>query len=234
MVLRLIAGARHVAVGANSPIPAPPRSWRSVARPRRRQSSTAAGSRAQYSGPTAARELFDSAAARAASTCSSSRRADRRRRQHQSHRHRRIADPRCVCPALLARHISISSCRASSSSARSIAPRALVETVDFMIRTGHEPAQRLPPRRPGGAGDRPCPFLLRPGARRFRLESVHPGHSLEEVLDNTGFAFDRPECLPATPAPDRETLALLRGRVRDELAETYPRFAASTFPTPAA
>jgi glutaconate CoA-transferase subunit B len=35
--------------------------------------------------------------------------------------------------------------------------------------------------------------------------------------------------VPQTPAPDAATLALLRGRIRRELAETYPQFA-STLP----
>jgi glutaconate CoA-transferase, subunit B len=64
---------------------------------------------------------------------------------------------------------------------------------------------------------------------RFRLRSIHPGNSLEEILDNTGFAFDRPDFVPETPAPDAATLALMRGRIREEIAETYPRFAATTF-----
>ena len=36
---------------------------------------------------------------------------------------------------------------------------------------------------------------------RFRLDSVHPGHTLEEVQDNTGFDFDRPDAVPQTPPP---------------------------------
>jgi glutaconate CoA-transferase subunit B len=64
---------------------------------------------------------------------------------------------------------------------------------------------------------------------RFRLRSVHPGHSLEEVLDNTGFGFDLSERVPQTPAPDAESLAMMRGSVRGEIAETYPRFAAAAF-----
>jgi glutaconate CoA-transferase subunit B len=66
--------------------------------------------------------------------------------------------------------------------------------------------------------------------RRFRLESVHPHASVDEVLENTGFDFDRPDVVPQTPVPDAETLALIRGPVAREIAETYPRFAASLFP----
>ena len=63
--------------------------------------------------------------------------------------------------------------------------------------------------------------------RRFRLESVHPGHSVEEIRDNTGFEFDCPALVPATPAPDASTLAAIRNRIRSDIAETYPHFAAT-------
>jgi glutaconate CoA-transferase subunit B len=62
---------------------------------------------------------------------------------------------------------------------------------------------------------------------RFRLDSVHPGHSVAEILDNTGFEFDRPDAVPFTPLPDPSMLALIRGEIRREIAETYPRFAAA-------
>ena len=61
--------------------------------------------------------------------------------------------------------------------------------------------------------------------RRFRLDSIHPGHELDEVLANTGFDFDRSDTVPETPQPDAETLALIRGPVAKEIARTYPRFA---------
>ncbi len=64
---------------------------------------------------------------------------------------------------------------------------------------------------------------------RFRMESVHPGHDLDEVIENTGFDFDRPDRAPETPTPDAETLALIRGPVAKEIAQTYPRFAKRLF-----
>jgi glutaconate CoA-transferase, subunit B len=104
--------------------------------------------------------------------------------------------------------------------------RVMVEKVDFISAPGRSDSRVY---RRGG------PFALVTGLAlfdydrgrgRFRLRSVHPGHSLEEVHDNTGFAFDRPERVPTTPLPDAETLALIRGPIRAEIAETYPRFAA--------
>ncbi|RWP38425.1 CoA transferase [Mesorhizobium sp.] len=62
----------------------------------------------------------------------------------------------------------------------------------------------------------------RPG---FRLESVHPGHDLEDVRQSTGFAFAHDQEPRKTKLPDEATLALLRRRVLDELAQTYPGFA---------
>jgi glutaconate CoA-transferase, subunit B len=112
--------------------------------------------------------------------------------------------------------------------------RALVEKVDFISAPGTSAPGTYRPGGPSALVTGLAHFFFDRERRRFRLESVHPGHTLEEVLDNTGFSFDRPERVPATPPPDQIALALLRGRAREELAETYPRFAATTFPTPTA
>jgi glutaconate CoA-transferase, subunit B len=48
---------------------------------------------------------------------------------------------------------------------------------------------------------------------------------VEEIRDNTGFDFDCPRQPPMTPAPDAATLAAIRGSIRGQIAETYPRFA---------
>ena len=54
---------------------------------------------------------------------------------------------------------------------------------------------------------------------------MHPGHTVEEVIENTGFDFDRPASVPETPPPSPETLKLLREVVAPQLAEVYPQFA---------
>ena len=61
--------------------------------------------------------------------------------------------------------------------------------------------------------------------KRFAIESVHPGHTVEEILDNTGFTIRCSRSVPVTSVAGQATLALLRGRIREEIAETYPRFA---------
>lgn len=105
-------------------------------------------------------------------------------------------------------------------------PRVLVDKVDFVSAPGVSPPGVY---RPGG------PVALLTGKALFRfdrarpgftLESLHPGHDLDEVRAATGFAFAHDARPPATPGPDAATLALLRGRVLDELAESYPAFAA--------
>lgn len=105
-------------------------------------------------------------------------------------------------------------------------PRIFVDKVDFVSAPGTSPEGVY---RSGG----PHALLTglglfdfdaaRPG---FRLRSIHPGHDLTEITDATGFAFAHDAAPAATPPPDAATLALLRGRVLDELAETYPDFAA--------
>jgi glutaconate CoA-transferase subunit B len=104
-------------------------------------------------------------------------------------------------------------------------PRVLVERVDFVSAPGTSPPGI---HRPGG------PYALLTGMAlftfdrdkaRFTLTAVHPGHTLADVRAATGFGFDVAPDLQVTPGPDPATLALLRSRVLDELAETYPAFA---------
>jgi glutaconate CoA-transferase subunit B len=61
----------------------------------------------------------------------------------------------------------------------------------------------------------------------FRLRSVHPGFTAEDIRANTGFEYEEATTIPVTPLPDAATLSLLRGRIIDELAESYPAFAGS-------
>jgi len=70
-----------------------------------------------------------------------------------------------------------------------------------------------------------CLFAFDRG--RFRLESVHPGHTVEEIHDHTGFDFDLAATIGETAGPTAEDSALMAGPIRAELAEVYPIFAAS-------
>ncbi|HZP93052.1 MAG TPA: CoA-transferase [Burkholderiales bacterium] len=104
--------------------------------------------------------------------------------------------------------------------------RVMVPKVDFVSAPGVSEASV---HRPGG----PHALLTSLGLfsfdrdrRRFRLQSVHPGHSVDEIRDNTAFDFDCPADVPVTRPPEPGLLAAIRGEIRHEIAETYPRFAA--------
>jgi glutaconate CoA-transferase subunit B len=104
--------------------------------------------------------------------------------------------------------------------------RVLVPKVDFVSAPGMSAPDVYRPGGPHALVTSRCVFAFDRAQGRFRLASVHPGHSTEEVLEHTGFAFDIPELVPPTPAPDEASLALIRGSVGKAIAETYPRFAA--------
>jgi glutaconate CoA-transferase subunit B len=108
-------------------------------------------------------------------------------------------------------------------------PRTLVERVDFVSAPGTSP---------DGAWRRGGPSLLVTSlavmgfdrARaRFSLLSVHPGGSADEVAARTGFAFDRPDEVGETPIPSGARLALLRREIAPKVAEFYPVFAERVF-----
>ena len=113
-------------------------------------------------------------------------------------------------------------------------PRSLVRRVDVISAPGRSPENVY---RRGGPKALVTGLARFSFADRFRLESIHPGHDLAEVRAATGFDFDCPPQPPQTPAPTSDELALIRGRIREEVAETYPVFAAglaSRAPMPAA
>ena len=107
--------------------------------------------------------------------------------------------------------------------------RTLVPKVDFISAPGGSPDNVFRPGGPVALITNRCLFDFDRARRRFRLASVHPGHSVAEVIENTGFDFDRPAEVPTTPAPAPETLHLMRNVVAPQLAEVYPQFAKSVF-----
>jgi glutaconate CoA-transferase, subunit B len=107
--------------------------------------------------------------------------------------------------------------------------RTLVPKVDFISAPGGSPDNVVRPGGPVALVTNRCLFAFDRTQRRFRLASVHPGHSVEEVIENTGFAFDRPAQVPLTAPPSAETLRLMRSTVAPMLAEVYPEFARRVF-----
>ncbi len=107
--------------------------------------------------------------------------------------------------------------------------RSLVEKVDFISAPGRSPPNVYRPGGPIALVTNRCLFGYDRDRGRFRLTSVHPGHTVAEVIEHTGFEFDRPAEVPATPAPSADTLRLLRQTVAGQVAEAYPQFAADVF-----
>jgi glutaconate CoA-transferase, subunit B len=105
--------------------------------------------------------------------------------------------------------------------------RTLVPLVDFISAPGVSEPNVYRPGGPIALVTNRCLFEFADG--RFRLASVHPGHTVEDVIEHTGFDFDRPASVPQTPPPSPETLAMLREIVAPQLAEVYPQFAAQVF-----
>jgi glutaconate CoA-transferase subunit B len=107
--------------------------------------------------------------------------------------------------------------------------RTLVDKVAFVSAPGTSPPGVWRRGGPVALVTPLCHFAFDAARRRFRLASVHPGHTLEEVRDHTGFAFDVTDAVATTPLPDAASLAHLRGTVAPELARIYPKFAATVF-----
>ncbi len=55
-----------------------------------------------------------------------------------------------------------------------------------------------------------CQMDFDPETKRIRLASIHPGVSVQQVLENSGFDLIVPENVPTTELPTCEELALLR------------------------
>jgi glutaconate CoA-transferase, subunit B len=91
-------------------------------------------------------------------------------------------------------------------------PRVLVPKVEFISAAG-SPAALLTGK---------ALFSWQREKRRFRLESVHePG----DIRAQTGFSYDSTDTVPSTALPTAQDLALLRGPVAREMAANYPDFA---------
>lgn len=109
-------------------------------------------------------------------------------------------------------------------------PRTLVKEVDFISAPGFSDDDVY---RPGGPykliTDR-CLFRVNKQKKCFELESVHPGHTVNEILEQTGFEFLLPDNeVPETETPDEATLKVIRGEVAREISEIYPSFASRVF-----
>jgi glutaconate CoA-transferase subunit B len=98
--------------------------------------------------------------------------------------------------------------------------RRFVERVDFITTPGYleGPGSREEAGLPAGTG--PYKVITNmavlgfdPESKRMRVESIHKGHSFEEVQENTGFELLRAPEVVETPEPTAEELRILREEV---------------------
>ena len=107
--------------------------------------------------------------------------------------------------------------------------RVFVPKVDFISAPGTSEEGVYRPGGPYALVSELCLMMFDRQRRRFRLRSIHPGHTLEEVQDNTGFSFDVPKNICETIIPNKKRLELLRKRISPEIAKIYPEFVAKAF-----
>lgn len=102
--------------------------------------------------------------------------------------------------------------------------RVFVPRVDFVTAPGTSPPDVYRPGGLAGVVTDLCVFDFSRERGRLELGSLHPGVSLEDVQARTGFPVHAPASVPSSPTPTGRELELLRGRLREELAEFYPEF----------
>jgi glutaconate CoA-transferase subunit B len=104
--------------------------------------------------------------------------------------------------------------------ATSHSPRVLVERCDWISAVGYgdgSPGFRerhgLPPAGPASIITPLCVFDFDPDTHAARVKSVHPGSSIDEVREHTGFEVAAGADVPVTAGPTPEQLELLRNRI---------------------
>lgn len=102
--------------------------------------------------------------------------------------------------------------------------RLFVEKVDFVSGPGFltGPGAREKAGCPPGGGPRYvitpiCIFDFDDTTKVMRIKSIHPGHTIEEVLSKTGFTPIIPEQIPETEPPTLEEIAFIRKLDKDKL-----------------
>ncbi len=103
--------------------------------------------------------------------------------------------------------------------------RTFVEKVDFITAPGATPASVY---REGGPTLVVTPKAVMSWNRTNRewvLEAVHPGSSVEEVKENTGFNLNISSSFQTTSPPTERELSTLRTTVREKVKRIYPDFA---------
>lgn len=103
------------------------------------------------------------------------------------------------------------------------------EKVDFISSPGVSEPGTYRPGGPHALVTNLCVMTFDKRRARFSLTSTHPGVTVEEVQDNTGFDFNISDDTPVTALPQEDDLALIRGPVAQALSDPYPKFAHEVF-----
>jgi glutaconate CoA-transferase subunit B len=103
-------------------------------------------------------------------------------------------------------------------------PRVLVPKVAFISAPGTSPNNVYRPGGPHALVTSKAVFAFDRDRQRFRLTSLHPGLSLGDLIEATGFDFDHDRRPVVTTMPDRATATLIREKIAPLVAETYPQF----------
>lgn len=105
--------------------------------------------------------------------------------------------------------------------------RTFVERVDFISAAGQTPPDVLRRGHPTKVVTPIATLAFDKDAGLLRLASVHPPHSLAEVVERTGFDLGAHPAAEATAEPSEAELEVLRGEVRARMIETgtYPEWA---------
>ena len=214
-IARLVEGARHVAVGASSPIPA---AGALLARRRSGEAMRVSilGSQRHNIFTDGGRELFDCAAqGRIDAFFISGVQIDAEANANllglgTPPRMRRRFMGNFGAPYLASLVPNLILFRTDHSL------MTLVERVDFITAPGADGRWLLTDR---------C--LMRRRGGRLVLESLHPGETMETLRAATGFALEDDPSAPSTPLADGGTRNAILGEILDSMQETYPEFVSS-------
>lgn len=108
-------------------------------------------------------------------------------------------------------------------------PKVFVERVDTIASPGSTPPDVVRPGGPWKVVTPLCVFRFDRARAGLVVESLHPGVRRDELQRQTGFALEYDPAAGVTPAPTDGELQVLRTRVREAVAKTYPRYAETAF-----
>jgi glutaconate CoA-transferase, subunit B len=98
--------------------------------------------------------------------------------------------------------------------------RSLVEKVDYISAAGSSPPDMERPGSPSKVITPKANFRFDKDQGLLRLDTIHPGYTLDEIRENTGFDLGLSGPAVATPAPTEEELHTLRHVVRKKMIDT--------------